>query len=169
MCVQYMAWAVLICIDPLLPLPQDAFCHAPSFHPPFKGITVIVYQHLLRLFHLQHLSRPAPEKEVRRQRVGACWPQDAAATAPRGRWPKRAGPAPTSDIPPAHTRHEKQVLVPVFHQEGRTAGEEAIKRQTLCLPNTLNILKSLMAFDQPCLSRARPLNFREYQTWASKN
>lgn len=111
----------------------------------------------------------APEKEVRRQRVGACWPQDAAATAPRGRWPKRAGPAPTSDIPPAHTRHEKQVPVPVFHQEGRTAGEEAIKRQTLCLPNTLNILKSLMAFDQPCLSRARPLNFREYQTWASKN
>lgn len=82
MFVQYMAWAVLICRDPLLPLPQDAFCHTPSFHPPFKGITVRVYQHLLRLFHLQHLIRPAPGKEVRRQRAGAGWPQDAAATAP---------------------------------------------------------------------------------------
>lgn len=49
-------------------------------------------------------------------------------------------------------------------------GEEASKRQTLCLPDTFqDILKSKTAFDQSHLSQARPLNFREYHTWVSKN
>lgn len=63
----------------ILFLPEDAFrltpsfCLTLSFHPPFKRVTIIVQQHLLKP---QHPIRPAPEKVAEMQLMGGHWPHD---------------------------------------------------------------------------------------------
>ena len=74
----------------------------PPLHPPFKGITLTVQQHVRRLFHLQHRIRPAREREARQRRVGAGWSHNASSTAPQGRGHRGQDPPPPQ-TPLGHT------------------------------------------------------------------
>ena len=115
--------------------------------------------------------RTAREKEARQQWVGAGWSHNTGSTAPQGSGHRGLDPPPPQTFlghTPGMTNRRWCPLKTSPRGEDCGRGRNQ-KRQILCLPHTLkNILKLPTAFDQACLSQARPPNFRVPDTGFQK-
>ena len=97
---------------PLSPFLQDAFCHNSLFPPSLQGNNTNSITTRAQAFPSPTPNENCPWKGSEAA-VGGSWlVAQHWVHSSSGQWPQRAGPTTTSDIPRAHTGHDKQALVP---------------------------------------------------------